>query len=276
MRLGEFDASLAYFHEMSDILLNSGRVQLATAGLSRESYEAVRYGDLQQALYLREQSLALSQQSGEEFNEAWDHWELGEIKRVMGHLEEARGWYTSSREIFRAIDNDSGESFYYRGLGDLALAEGDTESAEANFRMAIKWAERTNHLWQRAYCLNGLGKATAATGKTAEAAEHFGHALKMGYETGDPGVLLAIFGGVAGFYEQLGEHEQAQGLARIILSHSLSWRETRQGATEITGPGSTIVTNRSGAEPFELGSAMEQVARHLEALVERIRGMQSA
>lgn len=275
MRLGEFDASLAYFHEMAGILFSSGRMQLASAGLSRESYEAVRYGDLQHALHLREQSLMLSQQSGEQFNESWDHWELGEIYRVMGNREEARRWYESSGKLFRALDNNSGESFYFRGLGALALADGDAGAAEANFRSAVELAERTNHLWQRAYCLNGLGKAVAITGKTAEAAGHFGQALRSGYDTGDPGVVLAIFSGIAGFCERCGEHERAQELARIILSHSLSWLETRREAAAILGVGSETATNRSGSEPFELGSAMEQAMSHLEALQARVQGEQS-
>lgn len=231
MQLGETENSLRSFHEMADAFLRYGRLQSAVAGLSRESYETVRYGDPAHALKLREQCLALSRQAGDHFIEAWDCWEMGEVYRVMGQYEPARHWFELSRKLFHDRDSDAGDSFYYRGLADLALAEGELATAESHYRQAIEWAEQTGHPWQHTYALAGLAMAELAGHRIIEAAAHLVEALRLARDRNETGGLALMTMTRAGqLLRHLGREERAAELARLALLHSLTWNETRDEA----------------------------------------------
>jgi tetratricopeptide (TPR) repeat protein len=234
--------------------------------ISRESYEAVRYSDLEYALRLRERGLALSLESGDRFDEAWDRWEMGEVLRVMGRPEEARRWYEHSRIIFDELDFEVGLSFYYRGLGDLALAGGDAAGAEAHFRKCYEWAERTSHTWQQIYALVGLGRAATAAGKINEARNIYVRALRLFSSAGDAGLPLRGIAAIAQFYRRLGDAARAAELAQLVLSHSLSWREARLEMGELLGLSPEESVDRREARPFDLAEAWETLAGDLERL----------
>jgi tetratricopeptide (TPR) repeat protein len=263
MTLGDLSASFDYFHKMTDSLLHSGKIRQAISVISRESYEAVRYGSLEYALRLRERSLALSEQSGDRYLEAWDHWEMGELFRVMGRGEEARRWYEQSRVIFDEIGNNNGQSFYYRGLGELALAGGDADEAEARFRESYEWSTRTFHNWQEAYSLFGLGRAATVADKMAEARTHYVNAIHTITPLGDPGLILRGIAAIAQFYRRRGNAARAAELARLVLSHSLSWREARLEMGELLGLSPEESLARREARPFDLSEVVEGLAGEL-------------
>lgn len=234
MQLGETDNALHSFHEMAEALIRQGRLQMAVAGLSRESYETVRYGDVTHALRLREQCLALSRRSGDPFIEAWDYWEMGETYRVMGQFEQARHWFELSRKWFQDNDNYAGTSFYYRGLADVALAEGQLVIAEDYYREAVEWAERTGHPWQQCYALSGLALTNLAAERLADAKAHLIEALHLLRNTHEAGGLaLMVIVRVGRLCLKLGGWERAAELARLALSHSLTWNETRREAQRL-------------------------------------------
>jgi len=234
MQLGEIDNALHSFHEMADALIQQGRLQMAVAGLSRESYETVRYGDMTHALRLREQCLTLSRQSGDPFIEAWDYWEMGETYRVMGQFEQARHWFELSRKWFQENNNYAGTSFYYRGLADVALAEGQIVTAEGYYREAIEWAERTGHPWQQCYALSGLALTDLAAERLVDAKAHLIEALHLLRDTNEAGGLaLMVIVRVGRLSLELGRQERVAELARLALSHSLTWNETRSEAQRL-------------------------------------------
>jgi tetratricopeptide (TPR) repeat protein len=264
LQLGELDASLTYFHEMADTLLESGRAVYAIGSLSRESYEAVRYGDLEYALHLRERSLALSRQTATPYNEAWDVWEMGELLRVMGQRQEARQWFERSRLLFNATGTEDGQSFYYRGLGDCGLAEGDYAEAERYFAESAAWAERTRHPWQHTYALTGLAKTALAGGRLATARDWFGRALRMAQEAGDAGglVLVTILG-IARWFRAMGDASRAEEVARLVLSHPLAWNETRGEAAALLGLPAEGLPARPNSIPFDANTLSLSLADEL-------------
>jgi tetratricopeptide (TPR) repeat protein len=266
MGLGEVAIALDYFHEMADAFLRAGRVQQAISVMSRESYETARYGDLDDALRLRRRSLALSQQLGDRFTEVWDRWEMGELYRVMGRREEARRWYEESRQTFEALDFDAGQSFYHRGVADLALAEGDTTAAGARFRESYDWAARADHPWQGAYALVGLGRTATAADQPDEAREYLARGLRAGFATGDPGITLRGIAAAAQLFERLGDAARAAELAQLVLSHSLSWREARLEVGGLLDLSPEESLDRREARAFDLAEEVEGLAGELSRL----------
>jgi hypothetical protein len=189
---------------------------------------------------------------------------MGELFRVMGRREEARHWYETSRTMFEALGFEGGLGFYHRGLADLALSAGDTAAAEAHFRECYERSERMVHPWQQTYALIGLGRTAMAAAKTDEARYFFARGLRLGVTTGDPGIILRAFSAIAQCFKRLGDEARAAELARLVLSHPLSWREARLEVGELLGLLPEESLDRRAARPFDLSETVAALATELE------------
>lgn len=270
LQLGEVQESLRMFHELAEAFINAGRPHLAIDGLSRASYETVRYGDLDEALRLRERCLTLSRASGHLGYESWDSWEMGEVYRVRGDLEQARRWFERSLALFRATasayeESEVGQSFYHRGLGDLALAEGNAVEAAAYFAEAARFAQATHHTWQYAYATTGLGRAALMAGDSATAARHLSDGLRVGASTGDAGIVLVSFAGAAQFFMVQGDPEHARHLAGRILAHPLAWNETRREVARLLEMDREEADRLRDTILFDLTEEVAELVSQLEA-----------
>jgi len=139
-----------------------------------------------------------------------------------------------SRKWFQENNNYAGTSFYYRGLADVALAEGQIVTAEGYYREAIEWAERTGHPWQQCYALSGLALTDLAAERLVDAKAHLIEALHLLRDTNEAGGLaLMVIVRVGRLSLELGRQERVAELARLALSHSLTWNETRSEAQRL-------------------------------------------
>ena len=126
LQMGQFEAAFQCFERIARICFEQGHVQDAVGALSKESFEMVRYGDLEEARRIRQQCIDSIEVTGPEYQIGWNYWEMGEILRVMGHFDEAAGWYEKSRKPFESFTTDTvWQIFFFRGFGDIALARGD-------------------------------------------------------------------------------------------------------------------------------------------------------
>lgn len=238
IRLGEFESAFEAFHAVSKFYLDRGQKRLAAQSLAKESLETSRYGQLTRARELRAQSLSLYQEVGDVYGQAWSTWEMGEIQRLAGDVQAAKKWYVEARTHFDRFaqsggtgDYQSGAIFYRRGLGDLALVNGDPVEAEAHFQDSLKYARAENHEWAAAYALCGLGQAALLAGKPELARDLFRQALQTGRKTGDRGVSMVGLAGMARVYAETGELERAVELASLVAEHYASWGETKAQAS---------------------------------------------
>jgi predicted ATPase/serine/threonine protein kinase/DNA-binding SARP family transcriptional activator len=228
LQLGRIDEAFAYFRRLSQAYVDMGNKKFAALVLSKEAYEAVRYRDLDYARSIRERSLALSEEAGDLYGQAWSSWEMGEIHRVGGDLPGARQWYERARTLFEVVEDSSGFTFYHRALGDLALATGAYNQACREFQQSLNHARETSHDWAMAYALAGLGRAQMALREYEEARKYFRRALRRALRASDQGVTLVVLGAVTSLYAETGDAEEAIALGTLILEHPVSWRETRE------------------------------------------------
>ncbi|MBL8058910.1 MAG: tetratricopeptide repeat protein, partial [Anaerolineales bacterium] len=147
LRRGRFEAALGHLRGMARRFVERGHLRNAAAALSRESYEALRYSSVAHALEVRRQTLALARTLGDEHGLAWFTWEMGEIQRVAGELDEARRWYDEAQVLFERIPDHSGQIFYHRGRGDLAAAQGDPAEAQRQFQASLDLTRQVPHEW---------------------------------------------------------------------------------------------------------------------------------
>jgi tetratricopeptide (TPR) repeat protein len=156
LEMGDYQTAFAQYRRMSERALAANNLRLASRVLSKESFEAARYGDLEHAEKTRRQSLAIAEQRNDTFGVAWYSWEMGELLRLKGEPQAAREWFERARTHFEGFDELGGLCFYYRGLGDLALDAGNFPEAGQQFAHSLALAERTAHRWAQAYAHGGL------------------------------------------------------------------------------------------------------------------------
>lgn len=233
MRTGDFDEAFRCLRDAANIFLEQGRLRLANGTLSAESYEALRYSTPEHALETRKQALSLSLTTGHHWEHGWDLWEMGEIYRFMGDFAAARAWYERALPVFAGGIDHNGLTFYDRGLGDIALAEGDFQEAYRRFEASLQRATETDHLWSINYALRGLADAAMGLGEFATARQHLVEALQAAYERqtapGDPGgMFLAVFAAAARFFHAMHQEPEARDLACYVLKNRLTWNETRR------------------------------------------------
>src|SRR5690349_10772719 len=152
---------------------------------------------------------------------------MGEVLRVSGNLAEASAWFERSRMVFESYGDDLGSAFYYRGMGDVALASKDYQLAQDSFGKSTALARATKHSWMLVYALTGLGKSQLALQNMEPACRYFEEALDLSTRVRDKGVALAVLGGVTALLIRLGWTEEAIEVGTLVESHFASWRETK-------------------------------------------------
>jgi tetratricopeptide (TPR) repeat protein len=229
LQMGQFEAAFNCFERIARVCFEHGHVQDAVGALSKESFEMVRYGDLEEARRIRQQCIDAIEIIGPEYQIGWNYWEMGEILRVMGHFDEAAGWYEKARKPFETYTTDTvWKIFFFRGFGDIGLAKGDFGAAFQNFLKSMEFAQNARHEWATTYALSGMGKCDLGLEKLQDAREHFLAALQYAFETGDKGISLATLSGYAELLCQEGELEAAARLGSLVDSHYATWNETRK------------------------------------------------
>lgn len=227
LQLGDFPRAFAGFREIANTYLEHGLIQQAAGALSKESFEKVRYGDLAEALSIRQRCLAMVQEAGLEYQFAWNYWELGEIMRISGNLGEASTWFERARQVFENFDDRIGRSFYYRGIGDVALARKEYLLAQESFTKSAELARTAKHTWMLIYALSGLGRSHVALQNVDLAARSFAEALELSNRVQDRGITLVVLGRMAEFLSCLEQLTEAVELSSMVENHFASWRETK-------------------------------------------------
>jgi predicted ATPase/DNA-binding SARP family transcriptional activator len=230
LEMGDYQTAFAQYRRMSERALASNNLRLASRVLSKESYEAARYGDLEHAEKTRRQSLAIAEQRNDTFGVAWYCWEMGELLRLRGEPQAAREWYERARTHFENFDELGGLCFYFRGLGDLALDAGNFPEAGKQFAQSLLLAERTAHRWAQAYAHGGLAQAALWVGDEQRARAELLQALNHARGHGERSITLYLLAMATGLLAAAGQPEQAAALAGYVAQHPVSWRQAQAQA----------------------------------------------
>jgi predicted ATPase/DNA-binding SARP family transcriptional activator len=233
LALGEFAQAFRSYQEVRHFYEQRGDKRLAAYRMSKESFEMVRYGDLEEAIRLREKALGITRDLRDEYGEAWNTWEMGEAYRVMGNSLAARHWFEQANNIFQRVHEPLGIIFYHRGMGDLALAEGDYATAQTQFQNSFQRAEELEHNWMISYALSGLSRAEIGLGEYILAETHLKQAISAAVKIGQIGVLLLALSAMAELYAASGKMEQAMELTYMVKDHYASWKEVKVRAAAL-------------------------------------------
>ncbi|MDX1414936.1 MAG: BTAD domain-containing putative transcriptional regulator [Candidatus Promineifilaceae bacterium] len=232
--IGEIERAFGYFEQEIQIHKQRGNRRLVINSLHWTSMQAVRYKDIEYALKLRKECQQMLRRYDDPFQLAYSTWEMGELLRVAGDLEQAKIWFHEANTLFETIQDKVGMGYYHRGLGDLALSKGDYLEAQRRFNRFNKLVWNQQNDWYAAYAHNGLGRAALGLGDTVEAQKHFEEALYTGYEIiSVPDLCMLPLCGFAQLWALTGKLKDAVILSSFVAGHDLTWREIKQRATEL-------------------------------------------
>jgi predicted ATPase/DNA-binding SARP family transcriptional activator len=228
--IGEFEKAFDCYRTMSQVYLARGHKWLAGLHLSKESYEAARYGDMERAFETRQLSLQYSREAGDIFGEAWSTWELGEYYRLSGEVSPARHNFDRALHLFNLVKDTSGLTFFHRGMGDVALQTGDVQDAESQFKLSYQYSQQVPNPWAQAYAACGLGYVMLMKQDLDEAQQYLDTALPLAQRTGHVAMFLHVLTAAAYLYEAQENYARAIETAAFVEHHYATWKEDKKRA----------------------------------------------
>jgi predicted ATPase/class 3 adenylate cyclase len=184
------EESLALFQELGDTTWTVRVVSLL--GLA-----AVRAGDLDRGVALREQALVLARDGADEFNLAMALQNLGSSLLKVGDYARARALFDESLALSRSVGEPEGIGLALWGLGMVALAEGHHRHASSLLEEALTLARKLGHLSSAASCLADLGVVALHETDYGRAAALFEEGLRLAPQLEGELVIAQCLWGVA-------------------------------------------------------------------------------
>jgi tetratricopeptide (TPR) repeat protein len=231
LQIGDFQKAFDGYREIADTFREHGLRLVQISALSKESLEKARHGNIEEALQIRRMCLEMILETGVTYQFAWNYWEMGDLQRLMGEVETATEWYTRAYQIFDTEQDHVGRSYYFRGMGELALEQKNYESARDHFSTSADLAKLTNHTWMICYVLSKLARAQMELQDVKSAKTNFHDAFQYGRKTLDQGIMLVAVMEYAEFCSKLEQNERAIELCSLVLNHFVSWTETKKRAS---------------------------------------------
>lgn len=240
--LGKPDAAIECLQQSYQMFMARGSLRSALSFLSRESYESLRYGTIEHAVATREECLAVAAEADDPLGEAWYIWEMGEIYRVMGELDQARLWYERAHSLFKKYQDQydrshyqQGIAFYQRGLGNIAFVQKEIEQARHHLQESLKMAQASGHRWITAYVLVDLGRAILLLEQHDTAQQYFVRALRLAKQIANGGMAMIALAGVTMLHAVQGRGDEAHELGAVVFNHPLTWQETKVQVAALLG-----------------------------------------
>jgi predicted ATPase/DNA-binding SARP family transcriptional activator len=233
IQIGDFQKAFDGYREIADTFRAHGLQLVQISALSKESFEKARHGDMEEALQIRRTCLEMILETGVTYQFAWNYWEMGDLLRVKGEAEAAAEWYERAYQIFDREGDHVGRSYYFRGMGDLALEKKDYESAREHFSTSVDLAKSVSHTWMVCYSLSKLARAQVEVQDVKSAKKNFCAAFQYGRKTLDKGIVLVALVEYAEFCSKLGNDARAVELCSLVNDHFASWHETKKHASTL-------------------------------------------
>jgi predicted ATPase/DNA-binding CsgD family transcriptional regulator len=169
---GESEAAQSHVQAMVELARRVGRPWYAARAAEFQASRALRSGDLSAAAEQLADAIRLARTAGDLWNVAMLLGQLGDVERMRGTHPRAKPLYQESIRLFQTLGLRQDPSRAHN-LGYVALAEGQTGPAAAQFKEALAAFRRVGDRRGVAECLIGLGCVRAAERQPREAARLF-------------------------------------------------------------------------------------------------------
>jgi tetratricopeptide (TPR) repeat protein len=207
-QLGEIDQALKHYQKALSLCPLEDKVQQSAIILNLGRLKA-NTGEIEEAIALYEQSLAIKEQIGDVQGQAATLHEMGILKANRGEIEEAIALYEQSLAINEQIGDVQGKAATLHEMGILKANSGEIEQAIALFEQSLAITEQIGDVQGKAATLHQLGILKANSGEIDEAITLFEQSLAIKEQIGDvqgKAMTLWWLGHIA---EQQGDYNKA-------------------------------------------------------------------
>jgi predicted ATPase/DNA-binding SARP family transcriptional activator len=257
--VGNIEQAWRDFEKLRHFVEKTGNRRLLAEILSLESREVARYGNLEIALEFGKRSLELAIEVGNQNDIAWHSWELGEVFRLMGDVEQAGNYFQEAYPSFEKIQEFIGLGFYHRGLGDIALLRGEWVEARHQYEKALVFHEkeqRSIRPWGLALVHARLGTLLVQLGDLTEARRHLKISLSLAEESANPQLKALALVGVARLLTATGFPAQAIEIAACVARQPTTWNEVKKQAAVIQESARQILASDEAQRAQERGEGL--------------------
>lgn len=134
-------------------------------------------GQAELALVLTQKTLDIAHELDLAVYEGFAHLELGRVRAMLHHHEEALAHFHQAASVHRSIDEHVREAESFEGVGEVHQALERPDEAVRFFRQAANGYRRHGARWNPAICLDRLATVLEASGEHGSALEHRREAL---------------------------------------------------------------------------------------------------
>jgi predicted ATPase/DNA-binding XRE family transcriptional regulator len=169
-------------------------------------------GDLERAVELFEESLALYRESGDEGGAAIVMVQLGQIARTRGEHGRAVALSDEGLALSRKLDDRMGAAIALNTLGCVERQRGDAESAVTRHEESLALFGELGHDRAIAYTLTNLGLAALERGEFERALALHGQSFALYERLGDKTGMALVLVNLGDAAHEQGNHEHAVAL----------------------------------------------------------------
>ncbi|MBE8990523.1 tetratricopeptide repeat protein [Nostoc sp. LEGE 12450] len=217
LQLGEVSKAQKYYQKALDICPAEDEQEKA-AIIHNLGILKANSGEIEEAIALYQQSLALKEQIGDVLGKAATLHEMGILKANSGEIEEAIALYQQSLTISEQIGNVQGKAMTLHCLGILKANTGEIEEAIALYQQSLTISEQIGNVQTKAATLHCLGILKANTGEIEEAIALYQQSLALNEQIGNVQGKAATLHEMGRLKANTGEIEEAIALYQQSLA----------------------------------------------------------
>jgi CHAT domain-containing protein/tetratricopeptide (TPR) repeat protein len=206
---GEIEKSVPVLALAADLAERTGDAITRATAERTQGRLAIARGDSAAAAGRFENSLKLSESSGDRRGVAKALTNLANIDRMKGNLERAESRFRTALDIYLQEGDKPGQANVLNNLGTLRTTQGDYPDATRKLEESQKIFRELNDTAGQARTLNNLGIVLRAQGAYREALEHYQKALQLHRDAGDLQGIANALGNSGNLYMTLGNYVKA-------------------------------------------------------------------
>ena len=197
--LGEIKEAIYYYEEALKICLPENEQQKA-AILHNLAYIYVNQGKNERAILLFQQSMEITERTGDEQQKASTLHCLGMIYTNTGKFEHSLHLFQQSLEIIEGIGDQELKAATLHEIGRVLSEKGEIEQALKFFQQSLELSELLSNQQKKAATLHELGKIYSKKGEDDQAISLFLQSLKLTEFIGIKQLKAAILHELATIY----------------------------------------------------------------------------
>ncbi|MDX2216576.1 MAG: tetratricopeptide repeat protein [Oculatellaceae cyanobacterium bins.114] len=214
---GEIEGAIALYYQVLALDEQMGNLKGKATTLCQLGNLKAEQGEIEEAIALYQQSLTLHEQMGNLKGKATTLHQFGILKMEQGEIEEAIALCQESLALHEQIGDIRCKAANLHLLGSLKAEQGENEEALAFYQRSLALDEQTGNLRNKADTLHQLGILKAEQGEIEEAIALYQQSLDLKEKIGNVQGKAATLGQLGSLKANQGKIEEAIALFHQVL-----------------------------------------------------------